>query len=691
MELHDRAGNRSHGKEADLRCSGSASCCSDARHARSQLTRHLSADNLHMKVPIARACDKKSCDKGQWDAMKINPKKAISHFFPNPCYEQIYFEAVANSIDAAATKIEIRIEIESFERPDTLMVTISDNGVGFSDDNFRKFSSLLEVESLDHKGLGRLVFLEYFHQVDVVSHFGGSKQRSFRFDQDFDGDSQVAIAENEPSGTTLTLSGFAGEKIKTYNYLRPSEIKVALINHFFPRLFGLKKDGQSLEIDIELVAQVPNLDKEFVSDKKSLTLADLPKLTETSIADGEIDLFQSINISYSVSNDISRPRSLTTAICVDGRTVPYELASPDCVPHGYQLLFLFSSDFFKGKTDDARQRLDLPAGVSERALKRLLRGEMNRIISEAVPRVQEENKTICAALDSNYPHLSGYFSEDTVGLIIKDEAVRGAQEKFLADQKAVLECPDLDDETYEKALDVSARVLVEYILYRTRIIAKLKSMDAGNNEGEIHDVIVPRRRTHRRCDIAADIYNCNVWLLDDKYMSYATVLSDQTMRDVIREIAVQGEGDDSRPDITMVFSGDPEGGKPVDVVVVELKKHGVGLAKKEEAISQLRQRARLLLKHYPNQINRIWFYAVTDIDEEFKRSLREDRFVELFSRGTLFYKQQPILLDNDRELFVDLYVMTYEGMIGDAEIRNSTFLNILKDGIRTNSGAVAMV
>jgi hypothetical protein len=169
------------------------------------------------------------------------------------------------------------------------------------------------------------------------------------------------------------------------------------------------------------------------------------------------------------------------------------------------------------------------------------------------------------------------------------------------------------------------------------------------------------------------------------------VLSDQTMRDVIREIAVQGEGDNSRPDITMVFSGDPAAGRPVDVVVVELKKHGVGLAKKEEAISQLRQRARLILKHYPSQIDRIWFYAITDIDEEFKRSLREDRFVELYSRGTMFYKQQPIVLDNDCEQFIDLYVMTYDGLIGDAEIRNSTFLAILKDGIRNSTGAPSAV
>ncbi len=43
--------------------------------------------------------------------MKINLKQAVRYFFNNPSLELVYVEAVANSIDAGATKIDIEIEI----------------------------------------------------------------------------------------------------------------------------------------------------------------------------------------------------------------------------------------------------------------------------------------------------------------------------------------------------------------------------------------------------------------------------------------------------------------------------------------------------------------------------------------------------------------------------------------------------
>jgi hypothetical protein len=231
---------------------------------------------------------------------------------------------------------------------------------------------------------------------------------------------------------------------------------------------------------------------------------------------------------------------------------------------------------------------------------------------------------------------------------------------------------------------VSARLLTEYILYRARIIQKLKSTDLESDEADIHSLIVPKGMTARRETASESIFACNVWLLDDKYMSYTTVLSEKTMSDLMEELAVGGDEEDGRPDITIIFSADPDAEKPakVDVVVVELKKHGVKLAKEEEVVSQLRQRARRLLKFYPDRINRIWFYGITDIQPEFRRTLLEDQFKELFSHGQVFYKSQPIIVDNEDEKFpVDLYVMNYDALIQDAESRNSTFLNLLKESM----------
>ena len=56
----------------------------------------------------------------------------------------VYFEAIANSINAGATEISINIKIKSIAVVDTFKLEISDNGAGFTDENYRKFSILME-------------------------------------------------------------------------------------------------------------------------------------------------------------------------------------------------------------------------------------------------------------------------------------------------------------------------------------------------------------------------------------------------------------------------------------------------------------------------------------------------------------------------------------------------------------------
>ena len=94
--------------------------------------------------------------------MDINVKQAVKLFFANPSLEMVFFEAIANAIDADATDIKIQINLDEFNKPDTLTIKIIDNGVGLTDERFGKFSELLKVDEDTHKGVGRLVFLSYF-------------------------------------------------------------------------------------------------------------------------------------------------------------------------------------------------------------------------------------------------------------------------------------------------------------------------------------------------------------------------------------------------------------------------------------------------------------------------------------------------------------------------------------------------
>lgn len=72
--------------------------------------------------------------------MNIPIKEAIAHFFSNPSFDLIFSEAVANALDAGASDIKISISIKAYSKPETLKMTIEDNGIGFTDKNFIKFS-----------------------------------------------------------------------------------------------------------------------------------------------------------------------------------------------------------------------------------------------------------------------------------------------------------------------------------------------------------------------------------------------------------------------------------------------------------------------------------------------------------------------------------------------------------------------
>lgn len=87
--------------------------------------------------------------------MKVKLSQAVKMFFGNSSLEMVYFEAIANALDANATEIEIKISTKALNQPETLQIEISDNGEGFTDERYNKFSKLFDVDESTHKGLGR--------------------------------------------------------------------------------------------------------------------------------------------------------------------------------------------------------------------------------------------------------------------------------------------------------------------------------------------------------------------------------------------------------------------------------------------------------------------------------------------------------------------------------------------------------
>ncbi len=626
--------------------------------------------------------------------MKINLRNAVRLFYKNPSLEMVYFEAVANAIDAGATEIEIQIQMESFSNPSSLRLVIKDNGVGFNDHNFNKFAMLLETQADDHKGIGRLSYLTYFRRIHIKSFFENHK-REFDFTHDF----EPSRVKKEPSdgtqrqGATLVFEGYSGEKINTYRFVRPADIIHDLEIRFFPQLYEIKQSRKSLRIKVSSDFAQENSEKDFNNDSQVLSTELLPEMKVKLIppgGEGALNTIDAIEIHYRIT-DVKAKKAATIAFCAEGRTFPIEENIENKIPDGYEAIFLVYSDYFKGKVNLTRSKLDI--GKAEMAdIHSKTLAAIGKILLIEIPTVKEINQKTTNSLRERFPHLDGYFGEEEWGIIDRSSALETAQKKFFKDQRKILDAANhhVSDETYDKSLDMASRVLMEYILYRNITINRLKEVDKRYTEGHIHDLIVPRRKTLRHNQKDQDIFTTNAWLLDERFMTYAVLMSDQELEKLYLEIGESGSekpNKDARPDIAVVFSNNPEDPSvgAVDVVIIEVKRKGLPLAKNEEVISQLKQRARNLLRLYPGRIREFWFYGITDLNPEFVGILEdEEEWTPLFSTGQVFYKELRIKpYQEEKQLnLVKAYIMSYEALINDAESRNSTFLNLLKSTIR---------
>ncbi|WP_070344986.1 ATP-binding protein [Pseudomonas aeruginosa] len=614
--------------------------------------------------------------------MDIETSGAIRLFFPNPSLTLVYFEAVANALDAGATNVSINIDVHAFDKPDTLKITVSDNGDGFTDENFERFRKLLRPRDKFHKGIGRLVFLNYFSRVEVTSTWG-KWRRHFIFKDSFDGNGPLeALAAEQTAQTTLEFTGFAKDRVKSYDDLKPDALKPLLIEQFLPTLDARKRDGKAFRISINLNTNESNVQKEFFPHETTITPDDLPSMTNVTIQDDTLDAISTIDMYYHIESVAGKGRSLT-AFSIDGRTIPANLIPPSSFPVGYFCVFLFESEIFHSNADSSRQKLVLPEGIQEARLYRVMRRELGKVLSDQIPLITERNEKIKEKFEEQFPHLLGYFETDTVGLIDRDDALTIAQQRFFRVQKEILQCEKLSKSAYEKSLELSSRTLTEYILYREKIIARMKEMTTDDAESEIHNLIVPRFKEFSQDAMPSEIYQNNAWLLDDKFMVFRTILSEKSMDTVINAIRLDDEavGDSGRPDIAMIFSADPNDAAPVDVVVVEIKKKTDDEKDNFYAVHQLLDRAGKLVAYCQN-IQRVWYYAIMDINDTTAFRLRQFKWTPFFSKGKVYYQEFDTPRPDGRIIPTPTFVVSFDAIVADAECRNHTFLEILRAGMK---------
>ncbi|WP_257811995.1 ATP-binding protein [Aggregatibacter actinomycetemcomitans] len=617
--------------------------------------------------------------------MKINLRTAVSRLFPNHSFEMIYIEAIANALDADATEITIDI---NYNNSEFSSFKIIDNGVGIDEVRYQRFSNLMDAQDASHKGQGRLVYLHYFDNINFESIYRKEQQLEkiiFNFNYNFD--DSIYQKENifsEETGTCVSFSEFSKDRLGSKESINSTRIKENILSEFLPAFHKMKEAGKNIKISINT-----NIDNNFSNEV--ISIDGIPEFEYLEI---ESDYLKNISprLSEKVSYDLfreplslyyyvkktSKKTSIVTSFAIDNRAIKVPIIDKENYIDGFDAIFFLYSKCFDGQVNPTRQELTIDKN-DLKEIKKIFKSKIQDIFREKVPdfhNLQEKEKKY---LKDKYPHLIGYISEDDIGFSSKKDILFQARDKFFDDQQSILEKENLTNEDYQKALELSSRNLAEYILFRQKQIDKLQKISLKDIEETIHDVICPRKNESSKTNF--NIFKNNAWILDDRFMSFYSSFSDITLNKISKlnkDFFEEESGSQERPDFLLLFSkpqDEQKKDKEIDIVIFEFKRLNVGKHEKLKASSELVEYASEIkdLLSEDITVGRMWLYALVNIDDKFRRTLRNQDYKPRFSiQGEIWYRPY-------NELGLEVSYLDFNALVSDASSRNETFIRILKN------------
>lgn len=637
--------------------------------------------------------------------VKANIKDIVANLGKDVKFLQPLFEAIINSLEANAKKIRVTIQQDHTLFDDFSSIhsfSIEDDGEGFTQKNIEAFSTLWtdNKRQIGCKGSGRFTWLSVFNIIQVDSFLADqNKHIHINFDLNFDGQIITDNVEVEKNKTIITFSNVTDKfyhrnidgKIKDKRYSSdPQKIKQEILNYLLIKLFLLKKQDVDFEISILCEKSAKENPIEVKINPSDIPNLDYENFSIRSKVNDEEFLFQ---LYYLFKTDGANTKRLY--FCSNSRaTKEYDsdsLGFSSHLPNKDSFIMMLCSEYFNNKDNDSRNDFtelsflkyatdEVPLLTND--ILSETRPVMQRIIRNKYPEierinVEEEN----AAIEKN-PHLIKYIKENKEIVKSKESLTIAAQKKFNDEKikvrnkiEQVLSNNNVSASEFEKTIneitDIAYYELGEYIVYRDTIIKALaKTMNTEAREKVFHDMFMPMKTSNSN-DSINDRLLSNLWLLDDKYMTYLYASSDKSYKQIAKDLNLEPVESLTRPDMCVFLSSNDDT-KSKDALIIEFKSAKTDLDEKRKALSELPDNVMTLRNDVPN-IKTVWSYGITEIDESFEKSLLGQDYEPLFSNGEskIYYKY----LKNAN---THVYFIDYQSIIDDALSRNSTFIEILK-------------
>lgn len=579
---------------------------------------------------------------------------SIVEDLPQINYEMVIFEAITNAIQANANQIIINIKSDSLEYEETDkyidQIIVEDNGEGFTDENIKAFKEYKtkHKRELGCKGIGRFLYLKVFEEIDVKS-LGNIIE--FRIDKDI-----------KPQKDTNNIHGseiiFKKPKFKIiYNR---EKLHKGIEEHFLAYFKLLLDEGKNIEIII----------KENGNRVECISNEDIPSFDTKEF---------NIKTHKFVMHYIYEPDEYISDgyYCAGKRVVKknseLETNKKLKLYDKVKFVYILESEYLNNNINETRDDFtiypkrtfdDLMHNLSWEEIQEALKNEIYGIFKEKGIDINEIAMTNLKKAVEEKPFLGAYLKNNNE--IIDSEAlISNAYKKLEEDKKYLRKDENRNKEEFLTKLSlVTQTELAEYMYDRHNLIQKLKDLiDKQELEEKIHDIFMKRKTKDEKENFRSN----NLWLFDDRFMTYDKVFSDKQIKEIMPELADKLD----RPDLLSIVSNTYEKKDITDIVIIELKRPDTKITPAGAEEQLLKYSRYIQQSNFPNDV-RIWTYAFLSFDSDTAEYLEDKDYnkIPTHNKFPIFYKFHD--KRNTIMNFMDLKSLAY-----DAERRHKTFMKIL--------------
>ena len=624
------------------------------------------------------------------------------------------FEALSNSMDGielrfgdqASRKGKILIRFDNLNDPDKVMISITDNGVGLNDENYKSFRTPFSGYKLSKRGrgFGRFIAFKVFSRIHYSTRFNGGaaeETKTFRFD--ISRDEEIIFHDGKPDfdgfGLCVELDEPLNDWFDLVGGLSKQDVKDQIGSHFLPYFLYRGLPEISLQFDDEEPENITSYFKAVFVEHAAgqieatidgtvcpinYTLTKIPKTRQ----------FKSHCLLFAAADRIvGHPRDLSNKL---GAT--HFIDKDDSK---YIIVALVRADAFETRLNDSRTSLDMPPKAVEEIVGAVCDKIQDRE-KQQIEKIKSGQATkLNVALHEN-PILRLGLKGQSLAEYVARKPNHWGPEEFVQDLalsryrntgdllKQITEAANDPVSYVEKIKDLASRIdegkkeaLAEYVIHRKSIIElidaarKFDDADKRGSEDEVHSLIF--RRFSDSVDV--EYFQHNLWLIDDALAFLPYVSSDRTMHGGGRK-----KGDKVTDllfyDDTMVL-GDEDGST---LTIVEFKKpsrndYRFGPAKSDpvtQVVDTLEQAVaaggitRTDGRHMSfGNVSRRQAYIIADLTPTFVSVLRRHNF-----RNHYDPKVWTSYFDNG-EIFMQAF--GYDTLVAMAKKRNQAFSKVLLD------------